>query len=107
MQEISFLSTFNNWISQYYVSILWSAAVVTLHLVIVKWTLPKIKSGVKISRLSQASAKKAFNIVRIIVGTITLSCLFIVWGIFWLAANFNVIDYRDWCRIICQLVVAE
>jgi small-conductance mechanosensitive channel len=81
MQEISFLSTFNNWISQYYVSILWSAAVVTLHLVIVKWTLPKIKSGVKISRLSQASAKKAFNIVRIIVGTITLSCLFIVWGI--------------------------
>jgi small-conductance mechanosensitive channel len=81
MQEIPFLSTFNAWISQYYVSFLWSAAVITLHLIIVKWTLPKIKSGVKISRLSEESAKKAFNIVRIIVGTITLACLFIVWGL--------------------------
>lgn len=81
MQEIPFLSTFSTWISQYYVSFLWSAAVITLHLIIVKWTLPKIKSGVKISRLSEESAKKAFNIVRIIVGTITLACLFIVWGL--------------------------
>jgi small-conductance mechanosensitive channel len=50
-------------------------------MIIIKWTLPKIRKGVKISKLTEDSALKAFNIARIIVGTMTVATLLIVWGI--------------------------
>jgi small-conductance mechanosensitive channel len=52
-----------------------------LHMIIVKWTLPKIRKGIKISKLTEDSALKAVNIMRIIIGTMTVATLLIVWGI--------------------------
>ncbi len=52
-----------------------------LHMIIVKWTLPKIRKGIKINKLTEDSALKAVNIMRIIIGTMTVATLLIVWGI--------------------------
>jgi small-conductance mechanosensitive channel len=81
MSDLPIISNFITWFDKYYITLLWSAGVACLHVIIVKWTLPKIRNGVKISRLTEDSALKAFNIVRIIVGTMTVATLLIVWGI--------------------------
>jgi small-conductance mechanosensitive channel len=81
MIDLPIISNFILWFDKYYISLLWSGAVIFLHVVIVKWTLPKIRKGVKISKLTEDSALKAFNIVRIIIGTMTVAGLLIVWGI--------------------------
>lgn len=81
MSDLPIISNFIAWINQYYVNLIWSAGVILLHVIIVKWTLPKVKDGVKISKLSEDSALKAFNMMRIIIGTMTVAALFIVWGI--------------------------
>ncbi|MFT6268087.1 MAG: small-conductance mechanosensitive channel [Alphaproteobacteria bacterium] len=81
MFELPIFSDLAAWFSQYYVSLLWSVGVILLHMIIVKWTLPKIRKGVKISKLNEESALKAFNIMRIIIGTLTIAALLIVWGI--------------------------
>ena len=52
-----------------------------MHMIIVKWTLPKIRKGIKINKLTEDSALKAVNIMRIIIGTMTVATLLIVWGI--------------------------
>jgi small-conductance mechanosensitive channel len=81
MFDLPVVADFIAWLNQYYVNLIWSAAVIFLHLIIVKWTLPKVKNGVKISKLSEESALKAFNMMRIIIGTMTVATLLIVWGI--------------------------
>ena len=81
MPDLPVVSDFVSWLTQYYVNLIWSAAVILLHLIIVKWTLPKVKNGVKISKLSEESALKAFNMMRVIIGTMTVAGLLIVWGI--------------------------
>jgi small-conductance mechanosensitive channel len=52
-----------------------------LHMIIVKWTLTRIRTGVKISKLTEDIALKPFNIMRIVIGTMTVATLLIVWGI--------------------------
>ncbi len=81
MSELPIISNFITWMDKYYITLLWSGGVILLHIIIIKWTLPKIRKGVKISKLSEESALKAFNIMRIIIGTMTLAALFLVWGI--------------------------
>ena len=81
MSDLPIISNFITWMDKYYITLLWSGCVILLHVIIVKWTLPKIRKGVKISKLSEESAQKAFNIMRIIIGTMTLAALFLVWGI--------------------------
>ncbi|AEP28602.1 mechanosensitive ion channel domain-containing protein [Brumicola nitratireducens] len=81
MSDLPIISNFITWMDKYYITLLWSGGVILLHIIIVKWTLPKIRKGVKISKLSEESALKAFNIMRIIIGTMTLAALFLVWGI--------------------------
>jgi small-conductance mechanosensitive channel len=81
MSDLPIISNFITWMDKYYITLLWSGGVILLHVIIVKWTLPKIRKGVKISKLSEESALKAFNIMRIIIGTMTLAALFLVWGI--------------------------
>jgi|GEM_PF-160260 len=81
MSDLPIVSNFITWMDKYYITLLWSGGVILLHIIIVKWTLPKIRKGVKISKLSEESALKAFNIMRIIIGTMTLAALFLVWGI--------------------------
>ncbi|GAC28737.1 mechanosensitive ion channel domain-containing protein [Brumicola pallidula] len=81
MTDLPIISNFILWFDKYYITLLWSGGVIFLHAVIVKWTLPKIRKGVKISKLTEDSALKAFNIVRIIIGTMTVAGLLIVWGI--------------------------
>ncbi len=81
MFELPIFSDLAAWFNQYYVSLLWSAGLILLHMIIVKWTLPKIRKGVKISKLNEESALKAFNIMRIIIGTLTIAAILIVWGI--------------------------
>jgi len=81
MSDLPIISNFITWINTYYITLLWSAGVIFLHIIIVKWTLPKIRKGVKISKLTDESALKAFNIMRIIIGTMTVATLLIVWGI--------------------------
>ncbi|MFT4731097.1 MAG: small-conductance mechanosensitive channel [Gammaproteobacteria bacterium] len=81
MSDLPIISNFIIWFDKYYITLLWSAGVFFLHMIIIKWTLPKIRKGVKISKLTEDSALKAFNIARIIVGTMTVATLLIVWGI--------------------------
>lgn len=81
MSDLPIISNFITWMDKYYITLLWSGGVILLHMIIVKWTLPKIRKGVKISKLSEESALKAFNIMRIIIGMMTLAALFLVWGI--------------------------
>jgi small-conductance mechanosensitive channel len=50
-------------------------------MIIVKWTLTRIRTGVKISKLTEDIALKPFNIMRIVIGTMTVATLLIVWGI--------------------------
>jgi small-conductance mechanosensitive channel len=81
MSDLPIISNFITWFDKYYITLLWSGGVIFLHMIIVKWTLPKIRKGVKISKLTEDSALKAFNIMRIIIGTMTVATLLIVWGI--------------------------
>ena len=81
MSDLPIISNFITWMDKYYITLLWSGGVILLHIIIVKWTLPKIRKGVNISKLTEESALKAFNIMRIIIGTMTLAALFLVWGI--------------------------
>lgn len=81
MSELSIISNFIAWINQYYVNLLWTVGVIFLHVVIVVWTLPKLRKGVKNSKLDDDSTLKAFNIMRIIIGTLTIATVLIVWGI--------------------------
>ena len=80
MDSIPLIASFTAWLKMYYPNLLWSVAVIVLHFIIMNLTLPKIQKGIKISRLSEESAKRAFGIVRIIIGTLTLAALCIVWG---------------------------
>nr|WP_297350079.1 mechanosensitive ion channel family protein [uncultured Glaciecola sp.] len=81
MSDLPIISNFITWFDKYYITLLWSGGVIFLHTIIVKWTLPRIRKGVKISKLTEDSALKAFNIMRIIIGTMTVATLLIVWGI--------------------------
>jgi small-conductance mechanosensitive channel len=81
MSELQIISNFITWINQYYVNLLWSAGVILLNIIIIKWTLPKVRKGVQTSKLGDDSTLKAFNIIRIIIGTMTVAALLIVWGI--------------------------
>jgi small-conductance mechanosensitive channel len=81
MSDLPIISNFITWFDKYNITLVWSGGVILLHMIIVKWTLPKIRKGVKISKLTEDSALKAFNITRIIIGTMTVAALLIVWGI--------------------------
>jgi small-conductance mechanosensitive channel len=81
MSDLPIISNFITWFDKYYITLLWSGGVIFLHMIIVKWTLPKIRKGVTISKLTEDSALKAFNITRILIGTMTVATLLIVWGI--------------------------
>jgi small-conductance mechanosensitive channel len=81
MSDLPIISNFITWLDKYYITLLWSGGVIFLHMIIVKWTLPKIRKGVTISKLTEDSALKAFNITRILIGTMTVATLLIVWGI--------------------------
>jgi small-conductance mechanosensitive channel len=81
MADLPIASNFISWMNLYYVNLIWSLGVIMLHVITVKWTLPKVRDGVKISKLSEESALKAYNMMRIIIGTMTIAGLLIVWGI--------------------------
>lgn len=81
MLELPIISNLIAWIHQYYVTLLWSVGVILLHVIIVKWTLPKVRRSVTSSKLDNESIIKAFNVTRIIIATVTLAALLLVWGI--------------------------
>ncbi|MBF7073512.1 mechanosensitive ion channel family protein [Glaciecola sp. MH2013] len=80
MDSLPLVASLTSWLLLYYPNLLWSFAVLVLHFVIINWTLPKIQKGIKSSRLNEESAKRAFGIARLVLGTLTLAALCIVWG---------------------------
>jgi small-conductance mechanosensitive channel len=69
------------WTSTYASNLLLSLVVVALYLLLTRLALPRIEARVDQSNLKAEATKKAYHMVRLLTGIVTLSILLIVWGI--------------------------
>ena len=81
MDNNSRFNTLINWATTYDVNLYWSAATLFAYLFVVRLALPIIERGVANSKLKGEARDKAYHMVRILTGTLTIAVLLVVWGI--------------------------
>lgn len=66
---------------EYWISLIWSFAVLVLYWMINRFTIPLIERGIDNSRMKSDSAEKAHHTVRLISGFVAAALMLLIWGI--------------------------
>jgi small-conductance mechanosensitive channel len=80
MNKLSF-EPILDWVSLYSVSLILTVLVLLAALLINRFLLPRIESGVNQSKFKSEAKKKAYHTVKLVLTLITIAVLLIVWGI--------------------------
>ncbi|UAA40164.1 mechanosensitive ion channel family protein [Paraneptunicella aestuarii] len=69
------------WGQEYWISLIWSFAVLILYWMVNRFTIPLIERGIDNSRMKSDSAEKAHHTVRLISGFVAAALMLLIWGI--------------------------
>ncbi|WP_100656176.1 mechanosensitive ion channel domain-containing protein [Alteromonas flava] len=75
------LNQLTQWVTVYQSHLIWSGVLLIAYTIVTRLALPLIERKVISSKLKSEAAKKAYHIIRLIVGIVTVSALLVVWGI--------------------------
>ncbi|QHJ12199.1 hypothetical protein FX988_02450 [Paraglaciecola mesophila] len=81
MEKAQWLDGFVNWAIEYTGSLIWTAAMLVVYVVVTKWTLPKIEKKIDESNLKSPEVLRAYHIIRLVIGILTFAVILIAWGI--------------------------
>lgn len=81
MLEQSWFVSVLEWGEVYINNLIWTLVMLVLYVFITKVTLPKIEEKVSQSNFKSEEATKAYHMIRMLAGVLTLSAVLIVWGI--------------------------
>ena len=70
-----------DWAQLYMVSLIWTLVMLLVYVLVTKWTLPKIEKKIDESNLKSPEVLRAYHIIRLVVGILTLAVILIAWGI--------------------------
>ncbi|GAC24863.1 MAG: mechanosensitive ion channel protein MscS [Alteromonadaceae bacterium] len=70
-----------DWAQLYMGSLIWTLVMLLVYVLVTKWTLPKIEKKIDESNLKSPEVLRAYHIIRLVVGILTLAVILIAWGI--------------------------
>ena len=70
-----------DWAQLYMGSLIWTLVMLLVYVLVTKWTLPRIEKKIDESNLKSPEVLRAYHIIRLVVGILTLAVILIAWGI--------------------------
>ena len=81
MLETQWVTKIFDWAQLYMGSLIWTLVMLLVYVLVTKWTLPKIEKKIDESNLKSPEVLRAYHIIRLVVGILTLAVILIAWGI--------------------------
>ncbi|WP_158771874.1 mechanosensitive ion channel domain-containing protein [Paraglaciecola sp. L1A13] len=81
MLETHWVNNVIDWAHQYMGSLIWTAVMLIVYVVITKLTLPRIEKKIDESNLKTPEVLRAYHIIRLVFGILTFAVILIAWGI--------------------------
>lgn len=81
MSKSVWLDSLVTWLLTYSINLVWSLVALIMYAFITRLALPVIERSVDKSKLKSESTDKAYHMVRLLSGTLTLAVLLLIWGI--------------------------
>ena len=81
MLETQWVNSIIDWANHYMGSLVWTAVMLLVYVLVTKWTLPRIEKKIDESNLKTPEVIRAYHIIRLVVGILTFAVILIAWGI--------------------------
>lgn len=81
MLETQWVTKIIDWAHFYMGSLIWTLVMLLVYVLVTKWTLPRIEKKIDESNLKSPEVLRAYHIIRLVVGILTLAVILIAWGI--------------------------
>lgn len=81
MLETQWVTKIFDWAQLYVGSLIWTLVMLLVYVLVTKWTLPRIEKKIDESNLKSPEVLRAYHIIRLVVGILTLAVILIAWGI--------------------------
>lgn len=81
MSEPNWLLHLVEWAANHLYSLIWTGLMLVIYLLVTKITLPKIEKKVDQSNFKSEEAVKAYHMIKLVAGILTLAVILIIWGV--------------------------
>jgi preprotein translocase subunit SecY len=81
MSEPSWFLHVVEWCVGHLYSLIWTGVMLVIYLLVTKITLPMIEKKVDQSNFKSEEVIKAYHMIRLVAGILTLAVILIIWGV--------------------------